>query len=61
LYLDCVQSHFRMKADTEWAAVTAKVEGTDEAYKHVTVTPFIACIPDDGSDAALKVCCWWDC
>ncbi len=36
-----------MKADTEWEAVSAKVQGKDEAYKNVRVTAFIATIPDD--------------
>lgn len=41
------QSHRRMKADTEWEALTNKVAGKDVAYKDVRVECWIAAILDD--------------
>jgi len=35
-----------MKADAEWESLTAKVDGRDEAYKHVRVVAFVATIDD---------------
>ncbi|KXZ43502.1 hypothetical protein GPECTOR_88g445 [Gonium pectorale] len=51
------RSHRRMKADAEWEAVTAKVQGRDEAYKELDVTCFIATVEDDvdPGDAAAGV------
>ncbi|KAG2435258.1 hypothetical protein HXX76_007336 [Chlamydomonas incerta] len=41
------RSHRRLKADTEWEAVTQKVEGRDELYKDLDVSCFVACVADD--------------
>lgn len=35
-----------MKADAEWESLTAKVEGREEAYKHVRVVAFVATVDD---------------
>ena len=41
------QAHRRMKGDSEWDGVTAKVAGTEITWKDMRVMSYIAVIVDD--------------